>query len=141
MNSYKPETYISALTQQDIVNYLAGMEEYVGRQLSHCKLEIIAQVDHAFTLYQKQLIAEITNKYATDSVYDAEECGEVAEYITQEVEKLYSRVVELKGEECLGVLIRQHEVEDAEVARGIQQVEKYIAKNSQAGGINITIAP
>ena len=46
-------------------------------------------------------------------MYDVGECSEVAEYIAGEIERLYGRVVDLKGEDCLGVLIRQHEVEDA----------------------------
>jgi len=41
-------------------------------------------------------------------VYSRKECEEVKEFISNEIEVLYDKITQLKGDQCLAALIRYY---------------------------------
>lgn len=93
-------------------SYIQGLPEYIRKQLADCKEKIYRFVDEKFEAFEGRLIEEIRAKYDEEGVYNRKECEEVREFIGTEIDILYEKITQLKGEQCLSALIRFYESDE-----------------------------
>jgi hypothetical protein len=72
-------------------------------------------------------------------VYSRKECEEVRDFISGQVESLYDKISQLKGDQCLAALIRYYESDEKTLDNEINEIQEYIDKNKKAGGLYISL--
>ena len=94
--------------QVELSNYIQGLPDYIRKQLTDCKEKLYQFIDEKFQIFENKLIEDIRAKYAEEGVYSRKECEEVKEFISNEIEVLYDKITQLKGDQCLAALIRYY---------------------------------
>lgn len=61
------------------------------------------------------------------------------EFIGSEIDSLYERITQLKGDQCLSALIRYYECDERNLENEMNEIVDYIEKNKRAGGIYIAL--
>lgn len=108
LGGVQPEKCTIASIKVELSNYIQGLPDYIRKQLAECKEKINQFIDQQFDSYENILIDKIKSKYAEDGVYNRKECEEVRDFISSEIEALYDKITQLKGDQCLAALIRYY---------------------------------
>ena len=61
------------------------------------------------------------------------------DFISTEIDVLYEKITQLKGEQCLSSLIRFYEADEKKLEEEIAEIFDYIERNRNAGGLYISI--
>lgn len=70
-------------------------------------------------------------------MYDSQELKQFKASILENIESLYDKTAQLKGEQCLSALIKYYGEDEEIIDSNVTIIKEYLEKNKNAGGIHI----